>query len=281
MLAAPWRLSADFALIYLVLLATYATVGLLVELGNRRLVSNLKIQSRSPSDRLARRDAMQSVVSLAQIALFLTLGIDLRSLVVGPWIWNNTPLAFAGGLLISLFLFDTWFYWGHRLLHTNLLYRRIHQWHHTTITPTVWSNNSDTFLDNCFLQSYWLFAPLLLPFPTWVFLVHKLFDQVSGMIGHSGYEYNAASAQPPSPLLAVTHHDQHHRYFKYNFATHFIFWDRWMHTLHPDYDRIMRSLASRTSAPRSQAATGDEPGLSAVSILATEDQETRQKAHPA
>ena len=115
-------------------------------------------------------------------------------------------------------------------------------------TPTVWSNNSDTFLDNVILQSYWMIAPLLFPAPSIVFLVHKIYDQVSGMIGHSGYEYNASTARFPSPLLAVTHHDQHHRYFKYNFATHFVVWDRLMRTLHPQYDRVVENCRFESQA---------------------------------
>ena len=35
---------------------------------------------------------------------------------------------------------------------------------------------------------------------------------------------------PPSPLVGVTHHDQHHRFFRCNYATHFTLWDRLMGT---------------------------------------------------
>ena len=33
-------------------------------------------------------------------------------------------------LIISILIDDTWFYWGHRLLHTPWLYRHIHKQHH-------------------------------------------------------------------------------------------------------------------------------------------------------
>jgi sterol desaturase/sphingolipid hydroxylase (fatty acid hydroxylase superfamily) len=113
----------------------------------------------------------------------------------------------------------------------------------------VWSNNSDTFLDNLVLQSYWMVAPLLFPAPGIVFLIHKLYDQVSGMIGHSGHEYNASMSRFPSPLLAVIHHDLHHRYYKYNFATHFALWDRIMNTLHPGYDDFLKTGVKRRQEP--------------------------------
>ena len=225
-----------FAIIYGGLISIYFIFGIIVTVTNRRLAADRKIQERETSVDLTVRDIIQSTLSLVQIASFLALGLSMRASGFGFQPWRSNWWTIGPSLILSLFLFDTCFYWGHRLLHTRALYRLAHQWHHAVTTPTVWSNNSDTFLDNLILQSYWAIAPLLFPAPSIVFVIHKVYDQISGMIGHSGHEYNAATARFPSPLLAVTHHDQHHRYFKYNFATHFVVWDRVMHTLHPAYD---------------------------------------------
>jgi sterol desaturase/sphingolipid hydroxylase (fatty acid hydroxylase superfamily) len=57
--------------------------------------------------------------------------------------WTNPVLVDPGiggtAILIiaSLVLFDTWFYWLHRLIHTRLFYRRVHRWHHLTIALTL------------------------------------------------------------------------------------------------------------------------------------------------
>jgi lathosterol oxidase len=234
------ELLIEFAGIYGVLIAVYYVVGLLITFTNGRLAANRKIQSESTPANLIVRDMIQSSLSLAHIALFLATGLTLRAIGLGAQPWKSTVWITIGSLALSFVFFDTWFYWGHRLLHTRFLYRQAHKWHHAVRTPVVWSNNSDTFLDNLVLQSYWMIAPLLFPAPVIVFLMHKLYDQVSGMIGHSGYEYNAM-ARFPSPLLAVLHHDQHHRYLKYNFATHFVLWDRIMNTLHPSYDELLEN----------------------------------------
>ena len=69
-------------------------------------------------------------------------------------------------------MFDAWFYWLHRLIDRRRLYRRVHRWHHLTVTPVVWSNNSDRLIDNLFLQSYWLVAHFLVPAAPAVLLVH-------------------------------------------------------------------------------------------------------------
>jgi Delta7-sterol 5-desaturase len=233
------RLLIEFIRIYGLLIGIYYLLGLVVSYTNHHWIPNRKIQRKTtPRDQVL-RDVTQSTISLGHIALLFAAGVTLRAAGFGVKPWEPSPGSILASMCLSLLFFDTWFYWGHRLLHTRLLYHRAHQWHHTVTTPTVWSNNSDTFLDNFILQSYWMIAPLLFPAPGIVFLVHKIYDQVSGMIGHSGYEYNASTARFPSPLLAVTHHDQHHRYFKYNFATHFVVWDRLMNTLHPQYDHTI------------------------------------------
>ena len=153
--------------------------------------------------------------------------------------------------MLSLVVFDTWFYWFHRLIHTRRLYRRVHRWHHMTVTPVVWSNNSDRLIDNLFLQSYWLVAHFLVPAAPAVLLAHKIYDQITGVAGHSGWEHGGVWCRPPSPLVGVTHHDQHHRYFRCNYATHFTWWDRAMGTLHPDHDaELRRNLAATAAAKR-------------------------------
>jgi Delta7-sterol 5-desaturase len=243
-----YRLLIDFAIIYGGLITIYFVVGVLVSFTNRRVVAARKIQKKTTPGDLVVRDMLQSIFSLAHISLFVALGLSMRASGYGVQAWHPNFGTIAVSLILSLILFDTWFYWGHRLLHTQLLYRIAHRWHHAVTTPTVWSNNSDTFLDNLILQSYWMVAPLVFPAPSVAFVIHKIFDQISGLIGHSGYEYNAAMARFPSPLLAVTHHDQHHRFFKYNFATHFVVWDRLMGTLHPSYDCLLENADERTQS---------------------------------
>jgi Delta7-sterol 5-desaturase len=237
-----WQLAnlvGTIAAVYVALLIAYVVTCLAVTRLNR---GAWKIQSsrQTPSSQI-RRDQKQSVLSLAAIAAMLGGG-HWGYLTFG---WGWRPLPGAGGvvlsLAVSLVLFDTWFYWLHRLIHSRFLYRRVHRWHHLTVTPVVWSNNSDRLVDNLFLQSYWLVAHLLIPIAPAALFAHKIYDQITGVIGHSGYEHGGRWCQPPSPLVGVTHHDQHHQFFRCNYATHFTWWDRMMGTLHPDHDRELKA----------------------------------------
>jgi len=237
------------AVVYAILLPSYVASCLVVNRLSRRIAA-AKIQSRQTPPSQIRRDQRQSLVSLAAIAAMFGTGHWLYS-ELG---WGLAPadgvFGVAFSFIASLVLFDTWFYWFHRLIHTPLFYSRVHRWHHLTVTPVAWSNNSDRLADNLFLQSYWLVAHFLVPAAPAVLLAHKLYDQITGVIGHSGYEHGGVWCRPPSPLVGVTHHDQHHRFFQCNYATHFTLWDRLMGTLHPDHDAELRRNLAATAAQR-------------------------------
>ena len=251
-----WWLAA-----YACLAGTYLVVGWTLTQFNKRL-TRYRIQSKSCSPKLVRRDFRQSLRSLITISALFAGGLTLRQMGIAP---SPVSLTFSNSILCilaSFVLFDTWFYWMHRLVHQKGLYRPIHRWHHRTITPTVWSNNSDLAVDNLLLQSYWFFAPLVLPIPTVLLIAHKAYDQITGMIGHAGYEYGAgAMSAKPSPMIGTTFHDQHHAHFNVNFATHFSAWDRLMGTLHPDYDRLVTSFPR--SIPQPAPTTSASPQSSA------------------
>src|SRR5262249_17520602 len=147
--AQEFELAEEFGITYAVLLSLYfASVFAVLALNRRR--PELKIQKgRAPRPHEERRDLKQSLRSIAYISFFFSLGwwltgeFGLGFVVSEPTV-TGTIVSFA----LSLFLFDTWFYWFHRLLHWKPLFRTVHRWHHLCRTPTVWSNNSDTFLDN-------------------------------------------------------------------------------------------------------------------------------------
>jgi Delta7-sterol 5-desaturase len=236
--------------VYAILVATYLVSCLVVGRLNRRIAA-AKIQVRQTPHQQIRRDQRQSLASLATIAAMFGTGHWLYA----EFGWGLAPaegvIGIALSFVASMVLFDTWFYWFHRLIHTPLFYGRVHRWHHLTVTPVAWSNNSDRLVDNLFLQSYWLVAHFLVPAAPAMLLVHKLYDQVTGIAGHSGYEHGGMWCRPPSPLVGVTHHDQHHRFFRCNYATHFTLWDRLMGTLHPDHDaELKRNLAATVAVRR-------------------------------
>lgn len=225
-----------FAALYLASLVILFSVGLTMTALNARHPER-RIQKRDPSHKPL-RDIKSSMRQLSITSTCLAIGLYAQFngwTLVQPVAlsWWSAPLFFV----LSLFLHDTWFYWGHRILHTKAFYR-FHKPHHMTITPTVWSNDAGSSVDTLFAHSYYALVLFIVPMPAAVFLAHRVFDQVSAAIGHCGYEHFASpTARRPWPLLCTLYHDQHHQYFVYNYANYFSFWDRLCGTVHPTYDQ--------------------------------------------
>jgi sterol desaturase/sphingolipid hydroxylase (fatty acid hydroxylase superfamily) len=238
-----------FLVVYVSLLITYFVTGLLFFNNDPASTDKIKPGRVLPVAKV-RRDVFQSVRSLASISIMFAIGHVLYSRFHVGWLaWPVSIWSVALSFIVSMIAYDTWFYWMHRLLHTKPFYRPIHRWHHQSLPSVSWSNNSDTLLDNMFLQSYWLAAHLILPIAPAVLLAHKLYDHITGIIGHSGVEHGGGITFPPSPFNSVTHHDQHHRYFNCNYSPHFTIWDRMMGTLHETHDAEVRDNLRRRRVP--------------------------------
>lgn len=249
MLKAAVYLASTTAVVYAVLLAVYFATGLLYFSNDPARADKIQ-PGRALSAPKVRRDILQSVRSLFSIALMFSIGHTLYTRFhIGFAAWPTSVGSVALSFLLSMVAYDTWFYWMHRLLHSKPLYRRIHRWHHLSLPSVAWSNNSDTLLDNLFLQSYWMAAHFIVPVAPAVLLVHKLYDHISGIIGHSGIEHGGGFCWPPSPMNSVTHHDQHHRFFNCNYAPHFTIWDRLMGTLHATHDAELKDNLRRRKLP--------------------------------
>ena len=234
--------------IFAVSAAIFLAVGFAVEAINHRHPER-KIQSREPSsDRLS--DMLASFRQLGVTTLCIALGFALQRADVGiaplPSSWWSVLLMAGLGIL----LLDAWFYAVHRLLHTKALYR-FHRPHHRNITPTVWSNDATHWVDTAMTHSFYALLPVLLPVPIASVILVRLFDQITAIIGHSGYEHFAGpTMRKPWPGICTVYHDLHHSAFRYNYGNFFSVWDRLFGTIHPGYDEEVARWEARYSAAR-------------------------------
>ncbi|MEI2384087.1 sterol desaturase family protein [Breoghania sp. JC706] len=233
----PWWAAVYAANVFLY----FVTGWVLVAIQNR--YPERRIQQNRRGEKRMRREIRQSVISLLVTDGCLAGGLFLQYrgfTLVEPLAlsWWSVPLMFV----VSIVVFDAWFYWMHRFMHTKLMYR-FHAEHHRSVAPTVWSTYSDDLVDAFVMQCYYLWAPLVMPIPALVLVGHRLYDHFNGTIGHSGFEFWASPAsRAPSPMVCVTFHDQHHSRFRYNFANFFSFWDRAMGTIDPKYDEAVKGF---------------------------------------
>ncbi|WP_439493713.1 sterol desaturase family protein [Bosea sp. (in: a-proteobacteria)] len=202
-------------------------------------------ERRIQKDRVNRRkwkELRQAPVSIVTLSACFAFGLFAQqqgwALIPLDLSWWSGPLM----LLVSVVLYDAWFYWFHRLLHSRLFYR-FHALHHKSVAPTVWSNHHESFMEALLNQAYYALIVFILPIPWQILIMQKLYDQVSGMLGHAGFEHFASPAgRAPWPLASTVFHDQHHGAFRFNYGHTFSLWDRCMGTLHPRYDITLKSF---------------------------------------
>lgn len=231
-----------------VLAIVFVAVGLAYEIVNRRR-PDTKVQPDVHATR--RREELASApASIAIVAGCFAFGLFAQGMgwTMAPMAatWWSVPLWIGIGIV----LYDAWFYWAHRLGHVGV-FRRLHGRHHRSPTPTPWAHHSETIGDAILLQAFFALLPFVLPVPPIALILHKFYDQASGVVGHAGHEYFASAlARAPWPLASTIFHDQHHSAGEVNFAHTFTLWDRWAGTLHPDYDRTVDAFVAADAARR-------------------------------
>ncbi|MEI2384086.1 sterol desaturase family protein [Breoghania sp. JC706] len=244
-----------FLAVYAVTLVVYFATGLALTWVNRRHPDR-RIQPHRDGSKRMRREIRASMKALATSSALISAGFfaQLNGWTIAPLeaTWWSIP----GMFVVSMVLFDAWFYWGHRLLHLPAFYR-FHAPHHASVAPTAWSNDSSTTVDTLIEHGYYLVIWFILPMPAAALFAQRLYDQVSGMIGHAGFEYFASpTARWPSPLICTTFHDLHHSGFRYNFGNFFSLWDRMMGTVDPRYDAMVAEFERPAAGGNTSGGNG-------------------------
>jgi Delta7-sterol 5-desaturase len=122
---------------------------------------------------------------------------------------------------LYFFGFDTWFYWWHRVMHLEPVYRLTHKVHHQSISPNPLTSLSMNPVEGV-IEGAWL--PLL----TAMFTLHEATmvlvvptAVIMGQYVHCGHEFLPRwwhRTWLTKWFITATFHDQHHRHFKGNYG---------------------------------------------------------------
>ncbi|WP_370228284.1 sterol desaturase family protein [Cognatishimia sp.] len=122
------------------------------------------------------------------------------------------------------------FYWVHRLSHHPKLYKYVHAVHHRNVNVGPWSGISNHWYENIlYFTTY--FIHLIVPSHPLHLLFHNMFQQVSPILSHSGFE-KLVVKENEAARAGDFFHQLHHRYFECNYGTSEIPFDRWFGTYH-------------------------------------------------
>jgi len=167
-------------------------------------------------------------------------------------------LGFIGYLAAVLVAHDAYFYWAHRAMHTRLLYKRFHRFHHRTVTPTAWTAYAFAVPEAAAMAVFIPLYSLFVPTPEPVLFTFLAVMIVRNTMGHAGLELHPrgwASHPVLRWITTTTHHDIHHgTSYNHNYGLYFTWWDKLMGTEHPDYIKTFDRVTGRHSAVEGSAA---------------------------
>lgn len=154
----------------------------------------------------------------------------------------------VASVIVIIFLHDTYFYWMHRLIHHKMVYKYVHRVHHLSTNPSPWAAMAFHPLEAVLEAGIIVVVALLFPVHPLAIGIFLLFMMIYNVYGHLGYElYPQGFAQSKIGRWVNTsvNHNMHHQYFRGNYGLYFLFWDRWLGTMHPDYNEHFQVVASK------------------------------------
>ncbi len=218
-----------------------------------------KIQPKGFKWKTFRNEAIFAVISVTFSGF--VIGYSQKWLIANGYITYNHAAAswwvIALEYALYFFAFDTWFYWLHRGMHKEPYYSKIHKLHHLSTAPnlltTLSVNPLESFINGGFI-------PLFLT----VFTVHDATlalllptNLIMGPYVHSGYEFFPRwwnKSWATKWFITATFHDQHHKYFNYNFGGYTTIWDRICGTVRKKFEedfetRGQKKVIQQTAVP--------------------------------
>ncbi len=201
-----------------------------------------KVIREMPSRSQILRESKYSCITLLLIALGWLSVWTMDRLRWNQFYWDLGEYSLtwlAISIIITIVLWDAWFYWTHRLMHTRTLFPIFHRTHHLSKVTNPLTGYS---LDVPEAVVYVVFLPLvtmlypLHPVSMMIFMVIQL---AGNLFIHQGHEFlpaKFAESRWSYWLSSPTSHAMHHYHFVGNYGFFFQFWDRVMGTCHPQYD---------------------------------------------
>lgn len=140
-----------------------------------------------------------------------------------------TPVWFIAFFFVIPVWESFYFYWIHRLLHTNALYR-FHALHHRNTDVGPWSGLSMHPVEHVMYFGT-VVIHLVLPTHPVHLIFHLMFYAILAVTTHTGFE-GLWFRNTKRVHLGMFHHQIHHRYFEVNYGNLDVPWDKLFGSFH-------------------------------------------------
>lgn len=208
---------------------------------NKEKWAHLKIQKEFPAIKNILNDVGWSTVTIVIWTFFAWLILLLISkgyTNVYLSIHERSTLYFIFTIFLFSVLWDTYFYWAHKLMHSGeIIYKYTHATHHKTTNPTPFSIFSFNPLEAIIFGIYFVLICFSIPVNIYAVIVVFLINVLANIIGHLGYEFVDFKLSKKLDVIFINsiHHNVHHKYGYSNYGLYFPFWDKIMGTFHHKY----------------------------------------------
>ena len=167
----------------------------------------------------------------------------------------DNPLWFVALLLIIPIWSGFHFYWQHRLLHVEPLYRWFHSWHHKNSNTGPWSGHAMHPLEHAILYSDLAIYFLVASHPIHV-IFNAMLHTVAGPTSHCGY-HTVRIGRFIRLQIGDFMHQLHHRFCDCNYGSYETPWDKVFGSFHdgtPSGDALIKERRRRIFEGKNQPA---------------------------
>jgi len=220
----------------------------------RRSVVAKKIQQRFPKFIDYAREIGFSVLTVFIMAFIPSMVLGSPELAKHTKFYTDirqhSILWFILAFPVMALMHDTYFYWMHRLIHHPRLFSIIHLIHHKSTNPSPFAAYAFHPLEAILEAGIFIVFVFTIPVHLYHLLFFFLFMIVYNVYGHLGWELYPKGFSKHwlgKWINTSVNHNLHHQYFKGNYGLYFLFWDRIMGTIRPDYDERFEEVKSRKS----------------------------------
>ena len=183
-----------------------------------------------------------TIWTLYEVLMFWSMGNGYAPVLY----WSDNPIWFILLFLLTPIWISFHFYWVHRWLHWQPLYRLAHALHHRNTNVGPWSGLSMHPVEHVIFFSSILIHFILPSSPVHI-LFHMQHQSLTAATSHTGYE--AMLIKDKKYLaLGTFHHQMHHRYFDCNYGNLEMPWDKWFGSFHDGTEESHDAFKQRRRA---------------------------------
>jgi Delta7-sterol 5-desaturase len=164
-------------------------------------------------------------------------------------IQQHSMIWFVLAFPVMAIIHDTYFYWMHRAIHHPRVFKLIHLVHHQSTNPSPFAAYAFHPLEAILEAGIFLVFVFTIPVHFYHLIFFFLFMIIYNVYGHLGWELYPKGFSKHwlgKWINTSVNHNLHHQYFKGNYGLYFLFWDRLMGTIRPDYDERFEAVKNRS-----------------------------------